>query len=609
MKPSPLVFTATLFVLALPLPVLAQTAERIRVQPRTVWAQRGRAILQANAAAMRAAAPEPTAVLSGTLQQVAIPVAFADEPLRYSPNEISDRFYGPGTPQRYSLSRYFDEMSGGAFGVTGVVTASVQLSRTSASYTGTRNRNLYGGVADDLPNFIRDVLQFADLVVDWSLFVEEGSRTVPAVIIITAGPGGHCPGDASHIWPHRWHMTGLFGAPFETSSKTPAGETILIDDYIVQPSEECAGGLSEIGVLAHETGHLLGLPDLYNTLDAGTTSPVGHWDLMATGNYNRPASPAALGAWSRTHLGWADVLTPSDSGLLTLAPVLTSGQILHLPLGTGGEYVLVENRQRLGTDQHLHGEGLLFWAVDPYLVTQRMPTNSLNDDLDAPAVAVLPADNRRDMEENRNDGDATDVWTDTALVDGFGFGTQREVKGRFGSALWSLTELTWSADRTASVMLRFFPDTSSIVIEPEALGPFMAGLGVDIRLRTEPPLEATWSADTAQLRRLGLTLEQDGRLYGTLTEEPGTYTLSVHARVTVDRSVSRTWSVQVLPRMILDAPAIVRALLEGSELDPQTLQLLDAHGNRNGRLDLGDIVLAVRAGMLDKNSLMKVTRP
>src|SRR5690606_25779600 len=115
---------------------------------------------------------------------------------------------------------------------------------------------------------------------------------------------------------------------------------------------------------------------------------------------------------------------------------LTSGRILHLPLGTGGEYVLVENRQRLGTDQHLHGEGLLFWAVDPHFVTQRMPTNSLNDDLDAPAVAVLPADNRRDMEENRNDGDATDVWTDAALVDGFGFGTQREVNGRFGSAFW-----------------------------------------------------------------------------------------------------------------------------------------------------------------------------
>jgi len=56
----------------------------------------------------------------------------------------------------------------------------------------------------------------------------------------------------------------------------------------------------------------------------------------------------------------------SDLSVLTLDPVETGGRIYRVDAIDGsGEYFLLENRQRLGFDQNLLGEGLLVWHIDP----------------------------------------------------------------------------------------------------------------------------------------------------------------------------------------------------------------------------------------------------
>src|SRR3990172_9249534 len=122
---------------------------------------------------------------------------------------------------------------------------------------------------------------------------------------------------------------------------------------------------SPIGVIAHEFGHDLGLPDLYDT-DGSSNGGVGEWDIMATGSWNgspRGTQPAHMTAWAKIKLGW---LTPTvvTSALLgqSIGRAETNPVAFQLVIRTssaGDEYFLVENRQATGFDASLPGAGLL----------------------------------------------------------------------------------------------------------------------------------------------------------------------------------------------------------------------------------------------------------
>jgi immune inhibitor A len=63
---------------------------------------------------------------------------------------------------------------------------------------------------------------------------------------------------------------------------------------------------------------------------------------------------------------------------------------------------LIENRQRTGRDAKLPGSGLAVWHIDE---TQSDNTNPL-----AYKVALIQADGKRDLEFNRNQGEAGDLF-------------------------------------------------------------------------------------------------------------------------------------------------------------------------------------------------------
>src|SRR5690606_32416697 len=90
--------------------------------------------------------------------------------------------------------------------------------------------------------------------------------------------GGAQGGDA--IWSHRWYaFPGTDSGPsFNRRGGVPLGDSgFWIGDYTTEPEN---GGL---GVFAHEFGHDLGLPDLYDT--AGGQNGTGFWTLMASGSW------------------------------------------------------------------------------------------------------------------------------------------------------------------------------------------------------------------------------------------------------------------------------------------------------------------------------------
>ncbi|MFC7650035.1 immune inhibitor A domain-containing protein [Streptosporangium lutulentum] len=102
------------------------------------------------------------------------------------------------------------------------------------------------------------------------------------------------------------------------------GKNVKISNYIVQPED------SGVGVFAHEYGHDLGLPDLYDTTGAAS-SAVDFWDLMSSGSHSGPifqSMPTHMGIWDKWILGWANpkVFNPGDR-----AGVVTVGQASRTP--------------------------------------------------------------------------------------------------------------------------------------------------------------------------------------------------------------------------------------------------------------------------------------
>jgi immune inhibitor A len=118
--------------------------------------------------------------------------------------------------------------------------------------------------------------------------------------------GGGVLGDCA-IWSHSWfaysNLVGLEGPSpeFLIGGVQIGDSSFWLNKYTVQPEN---GG---VGVFAHEYGHDLGLPDLY---DYTGENSVAFWSLMASGSWlsqsqqDIGSQPNHLGVWEKFQLGW-----------------------------------------------------------------------------------------------------------------------------------------------------------------------------------------------------------------------------------------------------------------------------------------------------------------
>lgn len=156
---------------------------------------------------------------------------------------------------------------------------------------------------------------------DGNFFEPDG--VVDHLVLVHAGEdksgGGGAQGTAA-IWAHSSAVAGGY--------KIPGQGDLKISNYIVQPED------SGVGVFAHEYGHDLGLPDLYDTSGSGADSDVDFWDLMSSGSHAGPifqGTPAHMGLWDKWVLGWADPLVVTPGGK---AQTVLLGQSSNTPKWT-----------------------------------------------------------------------------------------------------------------------------------------------------------------------------------------------------------------------------------------------------------------------------------
>jgi len=387
---------------------------RSQVSVHTPGAWRGKAL---EAKLARKGLREGPRGVSGVLQVPVIVNGFANVniPANTVANLQTELFDGPWATG--TLAEYWTEVSYGAFTFDGQVVNGGNLPSNDTAYEGATN-----GLSGPLMKaYVNDAVTSVDATIDFSIYDNDGPDGVPnsgdddgvvdllALVHPEFGGENNVAGN-SNIWSHRWSYTAASGSMLQTNDNAAGGGKIMIDDYTIMPARNSAGNLIEMGVFAHEFGHALGLPDLYDRDDSN--SGTGWHCLMGTGNWNTPTSPSHLSVWCRAELGWVEpqlmIGDYDDEPLRAIETQPAAYKIVHDPAGV--EYFLVENRQPIGFDQSLTGCGLLIWHVDPSVGT------AWNDDQFCTGGAtnsyLVPeqADGRCDLENKTNRGDAGDFW-------------------------------------------------------------------------------------------------------------------------------------------------------------------------------------------------------
>jgi len=339
-------------------------------------------------------------------------------------------FQHPGSASNYtgSMRDYYNEISGGVFTTVGIVTDWLRAPEPLSYYcnndgeAGTNDDYGFGFYPNNVQKLVEDALEAADGRVNFANFDNDDDGIVDALFIVHAGPGAEAiAGDAgaSYIWSHKWSIE-----PQERDGK-------WISVYSMEPED------GAIGVYCHEFGHVLGLPDLYDT--DGSSEGIGEWCLMGSGGWcYRPGDPAGtcpahMCAWSKMKLNWASV-NNVDRTLEeeTIMPVESTGIVYRL--WTRGEdspeFFLLENRQRIGFDAGLTRrqmeynlpapEGLLILHIDDNVENNKEDAHRKVDVEEASpvftdgepfeqldSVRVRPADTNL---YNPNRGDNGDLW-------------------------------------------------------------------------------------------------------------------------------------------------------------------------------------------------------
>jgi immune inhibitor A len=246
----------------------------------------------------------------------------------------------------YTVRNHYKEMSSGKYLIDGTVTPWLMLPHSEAWYSAD---SCAAGEASDIghPDNPRGTAQMAiDAVAalqeadpdfdfteydqeDQADFDDDGDLFEPDgildhVVVIHAGADQADDGGEQGTYAE-WSSSSTVD-PAQGGYEVP-GTGVKVFNYTTQPED--AG----VGVISHEYGHDLGLPDLYDSIGP-TDTDVAFWDLMSTGSHSGPifqGIPTHMGAWSKYVLGWIDPeVVPYGSARRNV----TLGQAAKVPAGT-----------------------------------------------------------------------------------------------------------------------------------------------------------------------------------------------------------------------------------------------------------------------------------
>lgn len=263
-----------------------------------------------------------------------------------------------------SARKYFQDQSYGQYNPVFDLIGPLQLSNTVSYYGSNKDANA--------PKMIKEACELADQAgADFSQYDNDNDGYVDFVYVVYAGYGEADGGGEETVWPHQWNLRSSAGITLKLDGK-------YIDRYA------CGNEISKwsdvyngIGTFCHEFGHVLGLPDFYETNNPQTgLHTLSEWDIMDYGPYNNDGNtPPSYSAYERFYMGWLTPRMLSKAENVTLYPI-NEGTGSSLLISTANThnmsgwkpnpttFYLLEVRTLTGWDEYLPGPGMLITKVD-----------------------------------------------------------------------------------------------------------------------------------------------------------------------------------------------------------------------------------------------------
>jgi immune inhibitor A len=414
-----------------------------------------------------------TAPSKGTNKWVVLRADFQDQSANYGTYTqayFNDRFFSDGTAAKPSINDFYSEVSYDELSITGIVP---NIGPGGDGWCkGEHTKQWYinnGGWW-----LVREAVLAADATVDFSQYDVDHDGYADTVLLYYPNmvfSGG--------LWPHR------------SSGLNIHVDGVIVDSYFLSGYDTANDSYTMV-VSAHEYGHILGLPDLYDT--DYSSNGCGKWSLMAY-NYDNGQKPPSPDPWCKIQLGWATptVITDNVAGC-SLGCYQDGPEVLKV--WTDGkhedQYFLVANYRQKGTDANRPGQGLLVEHIDD----SRGGSNSDNSNEYRKHVDIESARGQNDpnsstardpLDQRTDQGHANDPWFSgnsaaayTGVFDENSNPNTKKYPHPYTATYVKLSNISASSDSMTLDIDVVSPNAPTVVIDSPAGGVVSGNVEVDV---------------------------------------------------------------------------------------------------------------------------------
>ena len=293
-----------------------------------------------------------------------------------------------------SAKQYFHDQSWGQYNPQFDVVGPVTLNQNYSHY----GKNNSQGDDQNVDAMVREACNAVNSEVDFTLYDNDQDGKVDFVYFIYAGFGEADGGEENTIWPHNYDYQ--YYVAYGSPQLTVDGKKI--SNYACSNELQYLGGeYAGIGTFCHEFSHVLGLPDLYVTVNMSNPPHTpSDWSILDYGPYlNEGNTPPAYSAYERFFMGWITPRVLDEPEGVWLHPLNTSKEALILCEGNTHnldgfnpnpkQFYILECRTQTGWDKYLPGKGMLITKIN-YNAT-KWADNTVNNSRNSMGVDIIEA--------------------------------------------------------------------------------------------------------------------------------------------------------------------------------------------------------------------------